>query len=1052
MGSIEIFVAHTGRARIDKGREFLAGLPERSRALILAPSLSAATALCHAVLTPEGLPIRFGWYRRTLDMLAEELATRALARRGLSVVRGLGIEALCARVAHGLVERRALSRYGEVAERPGFVRALATTLAELRMAGIAPAALEPHDPDLGRLLATYEAALSEASLTDRAGLLAQATAALAEAPMPVGDPLLGLDVSLTHARQAELLGALARRAERVVLTCLHGDERTQSLLERALPGASWLRSEPTLDSDLGLVAARLFEPGARAAVTPRGRGNVAIVSSPGEGREAVELSRRVLEAARAGVPFDRMAIALRATSTYRAVIEEALARAQVPAHFADGVERPHPEGRALLALLECRRNDYAARAFAEYLSLGVMPRPDASGEEPVQSPRRWEKLLVDAAVMGGRERWERRLAGLLRVLQRERELASEDEARGELLERDIQALIRLRDFALPVLDQLRALPTEGTWGTWLAALDALARATLAQPDHVCEILGELAPLAPIGPVGLADVLRLLGRRLPSMLMRSEGLPAGKLYVGAIDDLLGRSFDVVFVPGLAEKLFPPRVLEDPLLPDRVRRALSAELPCREDLAQRERLHLRCAVGAATQQLVVSFPRFDLVNVRPRVPSFYGLELLRALDGALPAFDELSRRAHPGAAARMGFPAPERAADAIDDAEYDLAMLDVLLRASPEAQRGAAVYLLRANAHLARALRFRARRWMLAKFTPADGFVVSSDAERELARQYTTARKAHSPTALANLAACPYRFYLQAVVGLSPREEVAPQDELDARQRGIFVHAVQRGVLARLRDEGRLPLTAEQLPTAHAILAETFEREREHAREEFAPAIETVFRDALRSSESDLEEWLARLVLEPTFVPAHFELGFGVRPRDDLDPGSRPEELSLDNGMRQKGVIDLVERARGPDERVRLRATDFKTGAVPDKLRPGFVTAGGRVLQPILYALALERLFPAAEVVGGRLYYCTSNAGFASHEVPLNEHTRLVARDLARSADALIGAGFLPAAPAAKECELCPYQAVCGPYEEQRVASVKRGELERLSPLFHLRNLP
>jgi ATP-dependent helicase/nuclease subunit B len=1051
MGRVEIFVAHRARARTERGREFLAALPERSRVLIVAPSLSAATALCHAALAPAAATVRFGWYRRTLDMLAEELATPALAARGLSVVRGLGVEALCARVAHGLVEKRALVRYGEVAERPGFVRALAATLAELRMAGIPPAALEPQDPDLAQLLAAYEAALRDATLTDRAGLFAAATAAVVSAAMPAGDPLLGLDVCLQHARQAELLAALVARSEEGVLSCLHGDERTRTLLTRVLPGAAWVHAQPALDSDLDLVAQRLFEPGTHADATPAERGNVRIVSSPGEGREAVELARRVLEAARAGVPFDRMAIALRATSTYRAVIEEALARAQIPAHFADGVERPHPEGRALLALLECRRSDYAARAFAEYMSLGVMPARPGDDEEPVRSPRRWEKLLVDAAVMGGRPRWARRLDGLLCELAREQELAADDETRRDALARDVKALLDLKEFALPVLDQLAALPLEGTWGSWLTALDTLARATLEKPDHVCEILAELAPLAPIGPVSLADVLRLLGRRLPSMLVRSDGLPAGKLYVGSIEDLLGRSFDAVFVPGLAEKLFPPRVLEDPLLPDRVRRTLSAELPCREDLAQRERLLLRCAVGAAGRQLVVSFPRFDLVNVRPRVPSFYGLELLRALDGALPAFDELSRRAHPGAAARMGFPAPERAADAIDDAEYDLAMLEVLLRAPPEAQRGAGVYLLRANPHLARALRFRARRWTISRFMPADGFVVSSDAERELAQRHTTARRAHSPTALANLAACPYRFYLHAIVGLSPREEVEPQDELDARQRGVLLHAVQRGVLARLRDAGMLPLTAEQLPAARALLAEIFDAERERAREEFAPAIEGVFRDALRTAESDLDEWLARLVLEPLFVPAHFELGFGVRPRDDLDPDSRPEELSLDNGMRQKGVIDLVERARG-EAATLLRATDFKTGAVPDKLRPGFVTAGARVLQPILYALALEQLFPGAQVSGGRLYYCTSSAGFASHEVPLNDHTRIVAKDLAQSADKLIGGGFLPAAPAVKECEICPYQSVCGPYEELRVASVKRAEMERLAPLFHLRNLP
>ena len=43
----------------------------------------------------------------------------------------------------------------------------------------------------------------------------------------------------------------------------------------------------------------------------------------------------------------------------------------------------------------------------------------------LRAPWRWENLLVDAAVIGGRERWERRLAGLAREL-RERVVELDD--------------------------------------------------------------------------------------------------------------------------------------------------------------------------------------------------------------------------------------------------------------------------------------------------------------------------------------------------------------------------------------------------------------------------------------------------------------------------------------------------------------------------------------------------------------------------------------------------------------------------------------------------
>ena len=53
---------------------------------------------------------------------------------------------------------------------------------------------------------------------------------------------------------------------------------------------------------------------------------------------------------------------------------------------------------------------------------------------------------------------------------------------------------------------------------------------------------------------------------------------------------------------------------------------------------------------------SFPRVDLDQGRPRVPSFYALEVLRAAEGRLPGFDELDNRAAGRAGARLGWPAP------------------------------------------------------------------------------------------------------------------------------------------------------------------------------------------------------------------------------------------------------------------------------------------------------------------------------------------------------------------------------------------------------------
>src|SRR5262249_57736506 len=154
------------------------------------------------------------------------------------------------------------------------------------------------------------------------------------------------------------------------------------------------------------------------------------------------------------------------------------------------------------------------------------------------------------------------------------------------------------------------------------------------------------------------------------LLLEVGIPPpgqryGCIFVGPIEAARGLSFAAVFVPGLAEKLFPRKILEEPILLDAARERLNAGLATNEDRLARERLALALAAGAAERQLYLSYPRLDLGNGRARVPSFYTLEAVRAAEGRLPDFAELARRAETVTSARVGWPAPSDPAAAIDD---------------------------------------------------------------------------------------------------------------------------------------------------------------------------------------------------------------------------------------------------------------------------------------------------------------------------------------------------------------------------------------------------
>jgi hypothetical protein len=1095
-----LLVSAAADRRLERATAWLAARPRNEEVLILGANLDGPAEVVRALVWRRGAT--FGWQRSTLAREAARLAQNALAARALAAAGSLATEALAARVVAGLAREGGLGRLQRVERCPGLPRALSRTIAELLLAGIDPSAkgaegavssLGLRCEELARVRDAFEAELVRAGLADRALILRLAAEAARAEALPAR-PLLLLDLEVRSALERDLCAALVARSPDVLAVLPGGDRRTLENLRRALD----VLPETVAAGDGGSLRrlqAHLFSD--EAAPVGEAGTDVVLLSAPGESRECVEVARLAQQEAARGVPFERMAILLRAPGQYRAHLTEALRRASVPAHFARGTLEPDPAGRAFLALLACAAEGLSARRFAEYLSLGQVPDatvdgapPDASPpadrwvppdeelgphlaarppdeHEPasppaahppaavppttsgtLRAPRRWERLLVESAVIGGLERWEARLAALQRRLEVElAALQVTGDPSSERVRRSLSDLRALRGFAPALLRALDALPPRAIWGEWLDRLSELASRSLRNPDRVLGLLAALYPMAEIGPVGLGEVRLALGRRLTDLVALPRDRAPGSVFVAPVDAARGLSFDVVFVPGLAERLFPPKVNEDPLLRDVERAPLG--LDTNDDRVAAERLALRIAVGAARERLFLSYPRVDLDQSRPRVPSFYGLEVMRAAEGALPGFDELARRAAIVGGARIGWPAPDRPERAIDEAEYDLALLEKLFQLPEEQTVGTARYLLSSNPHLARALRFRARRWTLRRWLPADGLVEPIGRARSALDRHALSARSYSATALERFSRCPYQFLLWAIHRLSPAKAVEPIDMLDPAQRGALVHETLYELARALEADGLLPPSTETLPRARARLDQVLEDVAGRYRDELAPAIERVWNDQISTLRADLGEWLRRVsedaATDGGFAPWRFELSFGLSERGPRDPASTPHPIALDSGIKLRGSIDLVERSRAGT----LRATDYKTGKV--RATEGFtVIAGGEVLQPVLYALTLEKLVPGAPVELGRLYYCTTAGGFEEIAIPLDDDARAAASQVAETIGGAIRDGFLPAAPAKDACGACEYQVVCGPYEETRVG--KKKSPERLVKLRMLRALP
>ena len=328
---------------------------------------------------------------------------------------------------------------------PVFPCALTRTLEELALAMVTPPAVRPLvdvGADLAQLYERFDEQFQTTSAVDRAAFLRTATAAAADRASPYARArLLLLDVPIANATERAFVEALALRGGDALATVPAGDARTSAALRQLAA-----ESIATLDTDEGdqpglhRIRRYLF---AESVPPPGDPGSeVELFSAPGEGRESVEIARRVLREARGGVPFDRMAIALRAPQHYGGLLEHALERAGVPVYFERGTRRPHPAGRAFLSLVLCALDNLSTRRFAEYLSLGQVPDPEktppadafpassdevfgalgdrAAGDaalaeasdaerqavEPrvFRSPWKWERLLAESRVIAGGER------------------------------------------------------------------------------------------------------------------------------------------------------------------------------------------------------------------------------------------------------------------------------------------------------------------------------------------------------------------------------------------------------------------------------------------------------------------------------------------------------------------------------------------------------------------------------------------------------------------------------------------------------------------------
>jgi hypothetical protein len=981
----------------------------------------------------------------TLRHLAERLAGARLAMEGRSALRDEGVEMGAAIGAAARELESRLEYFRRVAHQEGFHSALLETLRDLKNAGVRPremqravqrmsarpdGVLKSKLAEVALLWERIERTKEERKLYDEADLLEAAAREAERSPWlkELAQFIVYGFYDLTGA-QKRLLAACFSRAPATVYFPF-ADAPAYRYARRAL---DWFREQGFEPREASVRRARAGASGE----TPDGAlpDEVLIISAPGEAREVAEVAREVLHSApgRAGASADesasagapRIGILLRSPGPYIELLHEAFASAQVGAHFARGDAPPlsrTPAGRALVNLVGLVAGPLRRAEVMDFLTGAPLKPVESLFDAPPVAE--WNALTIAAGIVAGRREWESRLDNLVRG-----GLSGGTGARAETVP-------VFRAFLKRLFDGLETVAAQPTWRGRMRALAELYRALIVADDPAEAALAALDTLSGLDDLGepptpdrfrarvrdlLADArpaIGAFGRNEPTVvsLMAARGVP----------------FDLVIVPGLVEKSFPQPARQDPILLDLEREHLAAQLaregnpadiPLKARRREEEELLFALAVQSARRRLVLTFPRLDAATARERVPSHFLLRTLETLSGKAPDYRDLDqfirRQGRFVRTTRFDPAARDRAVTAL---EYDLA---VFSKAEHDRAPDALLYFLNGERRFfARAMEAESARWGDEKFSMYDGVVRSPGLARALGKRLYDDSRPVSPTRLEAYAACPFSYLLRHVFGLEATEEPERAATLSPQDRGSLVHEVLRQFLSDAARDGALPLTEAHWPRLQAVASARF-AEFERRGVTGYPMLWRIEQERLLA---DLREFLGREVAgQDSFIPAHFEVRFGMPARDAQESGAstrKPALLQLETGapIRFCGKVDRVDvdlAAR------RCRVLDYKTGR--NYLGPRNDSFhGGRALQLPIYLVAARLLFRDLDPEYAEYYYAGGRGDWQKVRFTTEgwkEKAETLQFIVQTILDGIRAAKFFPA-PVEADCDRCEFRLACG----------------------------
>lgn len=850
----------------------------------------------------------------TPHRLAERIAGAELAAAGRLPVSTPLIDLMVREVL-----RAAPGDYEPVAQHPSTVTSLRDLHRELRLAGPNAGTLLRGSSRRAREAARVSSMVAERLAEgwfDEADLLTLAIERIRGGNEPFDRPIAFLP-RLDRGLAATLFGAIGERADLRVL-------------------AEWSGIEP-VDAETIAFATAIgahIEPPTQPPPAPPP--STVILSTTDADEEVRHAVRRVVDAARTGTPFARMAIVWPTDRPYARLVEHHLGVTGIPWNGRPGTlvtERLVP--RFLLDLLQLDRRGLRRNDLFDLLADVPVHASDGSRV----SAARWERLARMAGISRD-DHWAPRLA----------RLAASMRARGPDHERDAAEAERLATFVDDLRRDLGHPQRTRTWRAWVewcerqvqyrlgrSVLDQLDEAERLASDHANRVLDRLRHLDAVSkPVTRGEFRAAFAAEFEAAPGRLGRLGDG-VTVGSLAGAIGLDADLTIVLGAADGLLPPAPPTDPLISDHDRRVAGlATSDQRAHRIHRSFLGHLVTSGAA----IVSAPRGDLRATTDRLES-------RWIAQHLPDTTRDDVSSHHAGLVTCGFPAAAH--------EHRLRRRAAAATSGPTALVEACEHDVAAR----RGLRLRAAR-RSDRLTEFDGDLTELDVlhfERPV-----------SASLIEQWPSCPHGYFMRYLLGVRPLDDPADELGLSPMERGNVVHEtldrfhrkVIAGEIPQPGPDGWPKAATAALLELFELTADEFERSGRTGR----PANWFLQRRAVRN---ELLNWFVddghRTAARDAEV-MHSELRFGY---DDV-----PVTLPLAGGRRLAvaGFADRIDRRRNGE----LIIVDHKTGKADSfkKITSADPTEGRTKFQLPIYAAAA--LAAAGEQAGSSVTPVRAEYGF------------------------------------------------------------------------------